>query len=188
MSTFCKTSSTRPSQKSHVQLLFCVQPPSPAAGAGGQQGAARHHKLWPLRDHAGGGFPGSVKTHMDLHERDRLDLTKVTCVCSLPGLLQELEDSKEQLGITSYGLTVTTLEEVFLAVSAAASEDARAKQRAAGKLHAGGAPAQNSASSDAQKAEELSPDAKVDAEPEQGEQQPAEKLFKLMKVRYQPQP
>lgn len=109
-------------------------------------------------------------------------------MCSLPGLLQELEDSKEQLGITSYGLTVTTLEEVFLAVSAAASEDARAKQSKADKLHAGGAPVQNRASSDAQKAEESSPGAKVDAEPEQGEQQPAEKPFKLIKVGHQPQP
>ena len=108
--------------------------------------------------------------------------------CSLPGLLQELEDSKEQLGITSYGLTVTTLEEVFLAVSAAASEDARAKQREADKLPAGGAPVQNSASSDAQKAEAASPDAKVGAELEQGEQQPAEKPYKLIKVRHQPQP
>ena len=83
---------------------------------------------------------------------------------------------------------MTTLEEVFLAVSAAASEDARAKQHEADKLHAGGAPVQNNASSDLQKAEEASPDAKIDAELEQGEQQPAEKPFKLIKVRHQPQP
>ncbi len=36
-------------------------------------------------------------------------------------LLEDLEASKGELGIDSYGLTVTTLEEVFLAVSAAAA-------------------------------------------------------------------
>ena len=41
-------------------------------------------------------------------------------VCRFPGLLQELEASKDALGVDSYGLAVTTLEEVFLTVSAQA--------------------------------------------------------------------
>lgn len=36
-------------------------------------------------------------------------------------MLEDLEASRGDLGIDSYGLTVTTLEEVFLAVSAAAA-------------------------------------------------------------------
>ena len=39
-------------------------------------------------------------------------------------MLQELEASKEELGVGSYGLAVTTLEEVFLAVSAQAAAEA----------------------------------------------------------------
>ncbi|BDA45751.1 probable ATP-binding cassette sub-family A member 3 [Coccomyxa sp. Obi] len=46
-----------------------------------------------------------------------------------PALLQDLEDSRAELGVDSYGLEVTTLEEVFLAVSAAASADAKAARQ-----------------------------------------------------------
>ena len=34
-----------------------------------------------------------------------------------PELLRQLDDSKQRLGVASYGLAVTTLEEVFLKVS-----------------------------------------------------------------------
>ncbi len=50
-------------------------------------------------------------------------------MCRFPALLRDLEDSKAELGVNSYGLEVTTLEEVFLAVSAAASADAKAARR-----------------------------------------------------------
>ena len=49
-------------------------------------------------------------------------------VCSFPALLQELEESKADLGVDSYGLSVTTLEEVFLAVSAAATAESKSRQ------------------------------------------------------------
>lgn len=38
--------------------------------------------------------------------------------CSFAALLRELEEDKQQLGLLSCGLAVTTLEEVFLKVSA----------------------------------------------------------------------
>lgn len=52
-------------------------------------------------------------------------------MCRFPGLLRELEDSKAELGVDSYGLEVTTLEEVFMAVSAAAAsaDEAGRQQR-----------------------------------------------------------
>jgi hypothetical protein len=43
-------------------------------------------------------------------------------VCSFPGLLRDLEKEQRALGVDSYGLSVTTLEEVFLSVSAGAGE------------------------------------------------------------------
>jgi hypothetical protein len=39
-----------------------------------------------------------------------------------------LEEKRAELGVDSYGLAVTTLEEVFLAVSAAASAEAKPAQ------------------------------------------------------------
>lgn len=38
-------------------------------------------------------------------------------MCSYPKLLRAVEDRKDDLGVLSYGLTCTTLEEVFLAAS-----------------------------------------------------------------------
>ena len=55
-------------------------------------------------------------------------------VCRFPGLLQELEAAREALGIDSYGLAVTTLEEVFLTVSAQAAAEG-AKSGNAGQQH-----------------------------------------------------
>lgn len=39
------------------------------------------------------------------------------CSCRFPAMLRELEASEAELGISSYGLAETTLEEVFLAVT-----------------------------------------------------------------------
>lgn len=39
------------------------------------------------------------------------------CLFRFPELLRQLDDSKQRLGVASYGLAVTTLEEVFLKVS-----------------------------------------------------------------------
>ena len=39
------------------------------------------------------------------------------CLCRFSELLRQLDDSKQRLGVASYGLAVTTLEEVFLKVS-----------------------------------------------------------------------
>ena len=39
------------------------------------------------------------------------------CTYRFPELLRQLDDSKQRLGVASYGLAVTTLEEVFLKVS-----------------------------------------------------------------------
>lgn len=58
-----------------------------------------------------------------------MQLTFAAPVCRFPALLQDLEDSKAEIGVDSYGLEVTTLEEVFLAVSAAASADAKATRQ-----------------------------------------------------------
>ena len=57
-----------------------------------------------------------------------LSFEAVSAACRFPALLRELEDSKADLGVDSYGVEVTTLEEVFLAVSAAAAADAKAGQ------------------------------------------------------------
>lgn len=46
-----------------------------------------------------------------------------------PALLRELEENKVALGLSGFGLSVTTLEEVFLAVSAAAAAGNGAAQR-----------------------------------------------------------
>ena len=44
----------------------------------------------------------------------------VSCgACSYPKLLRAIEDAKGDLGVLSYGLTCTTLEEVFMAASKA---------------------------------------------------------------------
>ena len=64
---------------------------------------------------------------------------------AFPALLRQLEESAGQLGYGSYGLSETTLEEVFLrvsqqAVSAAAEEQQAATQhKPEGKAVAGGA-------------------------------------------------
>ena len=55
------------------------------------------HASWP------GGMLGVCITHCG--------------VCSYPKLLRAIEDAKEDLGVLSYGLTCTTLEEVFMAAS-----------------------------------------------------------------------
>ena len=41
----------------------------------------------------------------------------VVCLYRFPELLRQLDDSRQRLGVVSYGLAVTTLEEVFLKVS-----------------------------------------------------------------------
>ncbi len=102
--------------------------------------------------------------------------------CSLPGLLQDLEDSKADLGITSYGLSVTTLEEVFLAVSAAASEEAKARKQGADKLQPSDKPLEDSSSAVEVKADEESLDPKADAQLPAEEQPAAEKPYTLIKV------
>ena len=50
-------------------------------------------------------------------------------ICRFPALLRELEENKAALGLSGFGLSVTTLEEVFLAVSAAAAAENGAAQR-----------------------------------------------------------
>lgn len=102
--------------------------------------------------------------------------------CSLPGLLQDLEDSKADLGITSYGLSVTTLEEVFLAVSAAASEEAKARKQEADKLQPSDKHLEDSSSATEHKADEESLDPKADAQLPAEEQPAAEKPYTLIKV------
>ena len=102
--------------------------------------------------------------------------------CSLPGLLQDLEDSKADLGITSYGLSVTTLEEVFLAVSAAASEEAKAKKQEADKLQHSDKPLEDSSSAAEIEIDEEILDPKADAQLPAEEQPPAEKPYTLIKV------
>lgn len=67
-----------------------------------------------------------------------LSFEAVPAACRFPALLRELEDSKADLGVDSYGLEVTTLEEVFLAVSAAAAAENKAGQP---RLSASGAEA-----------------------------------------------
>lgn len=106
-------------------------------------------------------------------------------ICSLPGLLQDLEDSKADLGITSYGLSVTTLEEVFLAVSAAASEEAKAKKQEAAKLEPSDKPLQGSGSALEDKADMDFPDPKADVQMPP-EEQPTEKPYTLIKVVFLP--
>ena len=102
--------------------------------------------------------------------------------CSLPGLLQDLEDSKADLGITSYGLSVTTLEEVFLAVSAAASEEAKARKQEADKLQPPDKHLEDSSSATEHKADEESLDPKADTQLPAEEQPAAEKPYTLIKV------
>ena len=103
--------------------------------------------------------------------------------CRLPGLLQELEDSKAELGISSFGLSVTTLEEVFLAVSAAASEEAKARKQSAAKLEARSAPSAGTADAEEQKHDTKALDEKADAAACDGEQQSAAKPHALIRVR-----
>lgn len=50
--------------------------------------------------------------------------------CSFAALLTDLEEQKQELGVLSTGLSVTTLEEVFLKVSAG-SEAAMDQKQAA---------------------------------------------------------
>lgn len=96
--------------------------------------------------------------------------------------MQDLEDSKADLGITSYGLSVTTLEEVFLAVSAAASEEAKAKRQEADKLQPSDKRLHGSNSAMQHKADAESVDPKADAGSASEEQPPAEKPYTLIKV------
>eukprot|EP00887_Chlorella_sp_A99_P005937 scaffold29.g5937.t1 len=57
---------------------------------------------------------------------------------AFPSLLRRLEQQRQELGVGSHGLSVTTLEEVFLRVTAGAAADAAAT---AGGAAAGGTPA-----------------------------------------------
>ena len=106
------------------------------------------------------------------------------CQCSLPGLLQDLEETKADLGITSYGLSVTTLEEVFLAVSAAASEEAKAKKREAAKLQPQDEHLQGSNSAAAGSADKDFLDPKAEMELPQDEQPSARKPYTPLKVEF----
>ena len=105
------------------------------------------------------------------------------CWCRLPSLLQELEDSKAELGISSFGLSVTTLEEVFLAVSAAASEEAKARKQGAAKLEAHSAPPAGAAEANDQKHDGEAVDEKANVAACVGEQQSAVKPYSLVRVR-----
>jgi len=96
--------------------------------------------------------------------------------------LQDLEETKADLGITSYGLSVTTLEEVFLAVSAAASEEAKAKKHEAAKLQPKDEHLQGSNSAVAGNADEDFLDPKAEMELPQDEQPSARKPYTLLKV------
>lgn len=98
--------------------------------------------------------------------------------------MQDLEDSKADLGISSYGLSVTTLEEVFLAVSAAASEEAKARKQEAGKVQPLDESLQDRSSAMGHAADVDSVDPKADAQQASEEQLPAEKPYTLIKVTF----
>ena len=78
---------------------------------------------------------------------------------------------------------MTTLEEVFLAVSAAASEEAKAKKQEAAKLEPSDTQWQGSGSAmeDKADAESLDPKADVQMPPDE---RPTEKPYTLIKVAY----
>ena len=86
------------------------------------------------------------------------------------------------MGIMSYGLSETTLEEVFLAVSAAAYEGAKARKQEAAKLHGLDDLLQDSSSAMEEKAGVESLDPKADAQLPSEEQPLAETPYTLIKV------
>lgn len=62
---------------------------------------------------------------------DKVCTTQVCIsVCSFAALLTDLEEQKQELGVLSTGLSVTTLEEVFLKVSAGSEAALDQKQAA----------------------------------------------------------
>ena len=59
----------------------------------------------------------------------------IVCLYRFPELLRQLDNSKQRLGVASYGLAVTTLEEVFLKVSLQqGGSDSGSTQQVWGKL------------------------------------------------------
>eukprot|EP00892_Ulva_mutabilis_P002745 jgi/Ulvmu1/12471/UM009_0123.1 len=94
----------------HIQDAAAMAPSNVLAAEGGVQALVRSHVP-----------QASVLTRCADEVSFRLPRASVT---EFPNLLRGLEGSKDDLGIRSYGLSVTTLEEVFLRIASEMSPEA----------------------------------------------------------------